>query len=278
MRKFLTIILLTLLFQTSAYAYTTPERSIPIDISVNGSYIKTDTPAFIDYDTTYVPIRFVSDALGAKSVSWDQAGSTATIVNGNTTIQITENKKEAYINGKKTLLRRSAVIYAQRLYVPVRFVAESFGAEVGWDAVYYAVKIKKDDITVKDTMIDKSYTNDYIFWLGRIIEAESSAEPVRGKIAVGNVILNRVKSADFPNTIYEVIFDTKNGVQFEPVLNGTIYNTPTNESIISAKRALRGEKTVGECLYFLNPRISSNNWITSNRTYYSTINNHDFYL
>ena len=164
------------------------------------------------------------------------------------------------------------------MYVPVRFVSETFGAKVGWDATYYTVQIEKKGITVNGSLIDRRYTIDEIFWLGRIIEAESAGEPVRGKVGVGNVVLNRVKSPEFPNTIYEVIFDRKYGVQFEPILNGTIYNTPSNESIISAKRALRGENMVGESLYFLNPRIAQSNWITNNRTYYTTIKNHDFYL
>ena len=119
---------------------------------------------------------------------------------------------------------------------------------------------------------------DEIFWLGRIIEAESSGEPASGKVAVGNVILNRVKSNEFPNTIYTVIFDRTHGVQFEPIMNGSIYNTPSAESMISAKRALRGENIAGNSLYFLNPRTAANSWISNNRPYYMTIHNHDFYL
>ena len=67
-------------------------------------------------------------------------------------------------------------------------------------------------------------------------------------------------------------------MQFEPVINGSIYNTPSNESVISAKRALRGENTVGKSLYFFNPKTAASNWIEKNRQYYITINNHDFYL
>lgn len=279
MKRFTCFLFLMMMLCTlPAKAYTTPDRNIPIDISVNGSFIKTDAPAFIEYDTTFVPIRFVSDALGADSVEWEPGSATATIRHGNLTIEIIENQNYAFVNGVKTPLHRSAGIYGQRMYVPVRFVSETFGAKVGWDATYYTVQIEKKGVTVNSSLIDRRYTIDEIFWLGRIIEAESAGEPVRGKIGVGNVILNRVRSSDFPNTIYEVIFDRKYGVQFEPILNGTIYNTPSNESIISAKRALRGENMVGESLYFLNPRIAQSNWITNNRTYYTTIKNHDFYL
>ncbi len=278
MKKLISMLFVLLCFTTAVSAAATPDKNIPIDISVNGSFIKTDAPAFIDYDTTFVPIRFVSDALGAHSVTWDQSRATATIKQGSTTIQITENKKEAYVNGRKVILNKSARIHSGRLYVPVRFVAESFGARVGWDNTYYIVQINKSGVSVNSSLIDWRYTKDEIFWLGRIIEAESSGEPASGKVAVGNVILNRVKSNEFPNTIYTVIFDRTHGVQFEPIMNGSIYNTPSAESMISAKRALRGENIAGNSLYFLNPRTAANSWIANNRPYYMTIHNHDFYL
>lgn len=278
MKKLISMLFVLLCFTTAVGVAATPDKNIPIDISVNGSFIKTDAPAFIDYDTTFVPIRFVSDALGAHSVTWDQSRATATIKQGSTTIQITENKKEAYVNGRKVILNKSARIHSGRLYVPVRFVAESFGAKVGWDNTYYIVQINKSGVSVNSSLIDWRYTKDEIFWLGRIIEAESSGEPASGKVAVGNVILNRVKSNEFPNTIYTVIFDRTHGVQFEPIMNGSIYNTPSAESMISAKRALRGENIAGNSLYFLNPRTAANSWIANNRPYYMTIHNHDFYL
>ena len=278
MKKLISMLFVLLCFTTAVSAAATPDKNIPIDISVNGSFIKTDAPAFIDYDTTFVPIRFVSDALGAHSITWDQSRATATIKQGSTTIQITENKKEAYVNGRKVILNKSARIHSGRLYVPVRFVAESFGAKVGWDNTYYIVQINKSGVSVNSSLIDWRYTKDEIFWLGRIIEAESSGEPASGKVAVGNVILNRVKSNEFPNTIYTVIFDRTHGVQFEPIMNGSIYNTPSAESMISAKRALRGENIAGNSLYYLNPRTAANSWIANNRPYYMTIHNHDFYL
>lgn len=278
MRKIICILVIFLLCNFSVYAYKTPDEKIPVDICVNDNFIKTDSPAFIEYDTTFVPIRFVSEALNADSVSWDASNSCATIKNNDTVIILYENSKTAYVNGKKVALSKSAKISSGRLFVPVRFIAESFNANVLWDEKYYIVNIYKDNISVDKSIIDYSYTNDEIFWLARIINAESEGEPSNGKIGVGNVVLNRVKNNDFPNTIYGVIFDRNNGVQFEPIINGSVYNTPSNESVISAKRALRGENTVGKCLYFFNPLTSTNNWIKNNRIYYTTINNHDFYL
>lgn len=254
----------------TANAYTAP-----IDLAVNGSIIKTDQDPYIENGTTFVPVRFLSEAVGAY-VSWD--GENVLIDTTDTSIKLTIGSKNVYVNGKKQLLSSAAHIKNDRTYIPVRNICEMLGAEVSWLDGYHIVYITADNCSVDKKYVDTSYTLDEIFWLGRIIEAESGGESKTGKIAVGNVILNRVKSEEYPDTIYGVIFDKKFGTQFQPVSNGTIYNTPSSESLQSAKLALSGVNTVGESLYFLNPSIATSFWITSNRAYYTTIGNHDFYL
>ena len=277
-RRWLAAVILLGLFAMPSQAYSVSDYELPVDIRVNGHYIKTDTNPFIIDGTTYVPLRFVSEALSADEVLWDGAKAMATIKNGNQTIQLRENQRYAYVNGKQVAMQGAMLLVNSRAFIPVRFVSETFDATVGWDGEYFTVDIWKNGISVPSSSIVRYYTEDEILWLGRIIEAESRGEPLRGKIAVGNVILNRVKSREYPDTIYNVIFDRNHGVQFQPAANGTIYNTPSADSIISAKRALRNENYVGNSLYFLNPRKSSNFWITNNRPYYTTIANHDFYL
>ena len=122
-----------------------------------------------------------------------------------------------------------------------------------------------------------AFTQDELFWLARIIEAEAGGEPMEGKIAVGNTILNRVRSADYPDTIYGVIFDRNWGVQYTPTSNGTIWNDPSGDAWDAARRCLEGENLVEDCLFFLNPRIAKSFWIVENREYYCTIGGHDFY-
>ncbi|NMA82986.1 MAG: LysM peptidoglycan-binding domain-containing protein [Epulopiscium sp.] len=124
---------------------------------------------------------------------------------------------------------------------------------------------------------DKDRDED-LYWLSRIIHAEAQGESYQGKVAVGNVVLNRVSSSQFPNSIKGVVFDKQNGyTQFSPVIDGSIYNTPNSDSVRAAKEVLAGAKPVGGALYFLNPQKSTNFWITSNRKYMTTIGKHDFY-
>ena len=123
-----------------------------------------------------------------------------------------------------------------------------------------------------------TYSEEDVYWLSRIVHAEAEGESYEGKVAVANCVLNRVKSNDFPNSVYSVIFDRKYGVQYQPTANGRIYNTPGAESVNAAKAALGGYNNVGKSLYFYNPKKSTNNWIANNRPYYKSIGNHNFHI
>jgi N-acetylmuramoyl-L-alanine amidase len=123
-----------------------------------------------------------------------------------------------------------------------------------------------------------SYTATDLYWLSRIIHAEAEAEPYTGKVAVGNVIKNRVKSSLFPNTIKGVILEYyKNIPQFSPVADGTIYNSPNADSIKAAKEAMNGTSVVGSATYFFNPDKSEVTWIVENKTLVKRIGDHVFY-
>lgn len=273
-------ILMTLLTQhkTSTYAENI-KFDTPITMKVNGKYIKTDAEPFLNEGLTYVPIRFVSEALDADYVNWDEKTKSVTVADDGKEIVLTIGKNTATVNGESTKIAGTVKFAKARTYVPVRFVAENMGADVIWDSGTYTVNIEKEGVFVPENMIaTRNYTDDDIYWLSRIINSESGSEPMNGKIAVANTVINRVLSNEFPDTIYGVIFDRKYGVQFQPTMNGAIYNTPLGDSVIAAKRALRGENIVEECMYFLNPRIATNFWIPKNRQFYMSIGNHDFYM
>ncbi|MBB6215716.1 N-acetylmuramoyl-L-alanine amidase [Anaerosolibacter carboniphilus] len=130
----------------------------------------------------------------------------------------------------------------------------------------------------RGTALRSSQEPTDLYWLSRIIHAEAEAEPYKGKVAVGNVILNRVASNDFPNTVKGVIFDYFEGIpQFSPVADGTIYNTPCQDSINAAKDAINNVKPVGDATYFFNPDKSAGKWIVQNKTYVMRIGEHVFY-
>ena len=125
---------------------------------------------------------------------------------------------------------------------------------------------------------DEFYDDDDLLWLSRIISCESESEELLGKIAVGNVVLNRVESPDFPGDVEGVVFDDRYGiVQFSPVAGGYIYRVPDDESVVAAKLCLEGVTVSDEIMYFMNPALSSTTWISDNRPYVMTIGRHSFY-
>ena len=162
-----------------------------------------------------------------------------------------------------------------KLYVPIRPLAKVFDAEVRWNDAARSVDIIDGGGVCAPA--DEVYWDGAVLWLSRIIYAESRGEPLLGKIAVGNVVMNRVESDLFPNTIYGVIFDRKYGVQFSPIINGAIYNNPNEECIRAAKMVLEGTSVNYGVLYFLNPSIATSSWIQKNRQFAFSIGNHYFY-
>ncbi|MGE5593389.1 MAG: cell wall hydrolase [Betaproteobacteria bacterium] len=113
--------------------------------------------------------------------------------------------------------------------------------------------------------------------LARLIRAEAEAEPFEGQVAVGAVVLNRVESPDYPDTITDVIYQVDQGyVQFTPVANGTINLPPTEQAIEAADRALAGEDPSLGAVGFYNPSKSYDPWVRT-RPVTAFIGNHVFF-
>jgi N-acetylmuramoyl-L-alanine amidase len=100
--------------------------------------------------------------------------------------------------------------------------------------------------------------------LARLVRAEAQGEPLEGKIAVACVVLNRVDSPNFPNTIREVIYDRG---QFSPVGNGQINKPADDDSIKAVNEALSDYRNMaGASLFFYNPAIATSHWLDTRAT------------
>ena len=108
--------------------------------------------------------------------------------------------------------------------------------------------------------------------LAKLVYAEARGESYKGQVAVAAVVLNRVASSEFPNTISGVIYQSK---AFSCVDNGSINNTPDSSSIKAALDALNGWDPTGGCLYYYNPKKTDDKWIRT-RTVTTVIGNHHF--
>ncbi|PAB60869.1 stalk domain-containing protein [Anaeromicrobium sediminis] len=247
-----------------------------IGINVDGELLNVDSEPYMENSRVFVPVSFIAKALNVDEIKWDDENQSAIIKDDNKKIILPIKSDQAIIDGKKVKLDAPININDGRTFVPVRFVAQALECDVDWDGNKYTVNIRKDTELV--AKVQKSYTEEDLYWLSRIVEAEAKGEPFDGKLAVANCIINRRKHPEFPNKIKDVIFDKKWGYQYTPVVNGTIYNNPSADSIKAATMALEGNNNIGDCLYFLNPKKITNFWIVNNRKYYKTIQEHDFYL
>ncbi len=227
-------------------------------------------------NTTFVGIRKFSNSMDSTaSVKYDY--STRTLTVSSSKLYLTAKDGQNYIVANGRYLYTESPIYMKSgvMYAPVMLMAKAFDAKISWSSSNSSFYITKGSGGILSG--DKFYRTDEVYWLSRIINAESGGEPLKGKIAVGNVILNRTRHSYFPNTIYGVIFDKKNGVQFSPTTNGTIYNSPSSQSIIAAKICLEGYSINNGILYFVNASIVPNSWVVKNRPLYAKIGNHSFY-
>ena len=234
-------------------------------LSVNGVVIN---------GISYIPFRAAAAAISGSSYSYNSSTRTATMRAPGLEIVAGDGCYVTYANGRTLFNTTPNVIMSDgRMYIPATVFAKAVG--MGIDAGGSSVSLKGSYSPLLSA--DKFYRSDEVFWLARIIHAESRGEALIGQIAVGNVVLNRVKSAYYPNTIYGVIFDRKYGVQFSPILDGSIYNTPGYSATLAAKIALEGYDVSGGAFFFLNVKLATSSWIPRTREYAFTIGNHDFY-
>lgn len=114
--------------------------------------------------------------------------------------------------------------------------------------------------------------SDDVNMLARAIHAEAKGEPYEGMVAVGAVILNRVRHPAFPNTIAGVVYQP---CAFEPVKNGAINEAPDDQAFRAARDALNGWDPTGGAIYFWNPATATSKWIWT-RQITLTIGDHVF--
>lgn len=234
------------------------EKDPPISIRVNAQYIMMDTKPVMMDDTAYVPIRFVANALCAD-ISWEEATRTITIIDGETTIVLNHDSNMATVNDEPHPLPTAPPVVDNRTLVPIRFIAEHMNCQVNWNANTYTVEITKEDLVVPAvSIINRGYTDDDLLLLARIVTVEAGNINFDAKIAVANVVINRKKSPEFPNTIKDVIYDKNYCIQFPPAHKTSFASkVPSKDSIIAAKMALEGTNNISACLFFNNRPFKS---------------------
>ena len=275
----LTLVMLLSTFAIGASAETQksggfPQGSSAVTLELEGNQVLKGRSALIN-SVTYVAIRDFCNLFDGFEVSWDAKTRTAVVNKGTHVVTATVGDRYVYAQGRCFYTVEPIIIIDNSMFLPVRAIAKAIGVEVSWNDSTRSVTLRNTGVLPRSG--SDFYNADDLYWLSRIISAEAKGESLLGQIAVGNVVLNRKAHSSYPNTVYGVIFDRKHGTQFSPVSFGTIYQKPTASAIIAAKICLEGYSLSNRILFFMNPRIATNHWISQNRTYEFRIGNHVFY-
>lgn len=123
-----------------------------LDIVIKDKSVAFDTPPLIKNDRTLIPLRAIVEAFDAE-VLWDNESREASVTKDGNRIIIKPNEKTAIVNGREISLDVSLDVYADRIYVPIRFIAENIGIVVDWDNDLRIIKVEER----KDTIKDNSY-------------------------------------------------------------------------------------------------------------------------
>ncbi len=234
---------------------------------------------FIRDEQVYLPMRLFCEELGLEPVTVHNDKALLMQAHG---LELSAKSGDDYmkVNGRYVFSPGGFVMVGDEPYIPAETAKAIFFA-----TVTVAENMDSAELDLRDLGIisggEQYYTLNFdsedVFWLSRLIYAEATYQSLEGRIAVGNVVLNRVAFEEYPDTIQGVIFDTKGGVQFDTTLGDAILNEADELSVIAAYMALDGVNTAGNSLFFVNPDKGDDSWFRSALAYVDTIGDHDFY-
>ena len=180
-----------------------------------------------------------------------------------TTIQ-TKLKRWGYYNGNID------GIYGSQTLAAVKWFQSKNGLVV--DGIAGTKTLQAMGIYSSSSSSSSSSNSSNLNLLARLVYGEARGEPYTGQVAVAAVVLNRVKSSSFPNTISGVIYQSG---AFDVVRDGQINLTPNTTAINAAQDALNGWDPSYGAIYYFNPATATNKWIWS-RPMTVTIGRHRF--
>ena len=184
---------------------------------------------------------------------------------GDEVIQIqTKLKRWGYYNGSID------GIYGIQTLTAVKYFQRKNG--LTQDGIAGPATLRAMGIYTSSTSSSSSSNSSNVNLLARLVYGEARGEPYSGQVAVAAVVLNRVKSSSFPNTIAGVVYQSG---AFNVVDDGQINLSPNSTAVKAARDALNGWDPSYGAIYYFNPNTATNKWIWS-RPVTVTIGNHRF--
>lgn len=166
-------------------------------------------------------------------------------------------------------------IYGYQTYTSVKYFQRKNGMVVDGVAgnkTLVALGINPNNVNPNSTASSSTQNNQDVMLLARLINGEARGEPYEGQVAVGAVILNRVRNPKFPSTIAGVVYQPG---AFTAIVDGQVHAEMQSNSIKAAKDALNGWDPSGGAIYYFNPSTATSSWIWS-RPLIKVIGKHRF--
>lgn len=192
------------------------------------------------------------------AISGFSVANAANIVKGDTTANIKAVQTRLATLGYYTY--KVDGIWGSRTKTAVKKFQRDYGLTADGIVGARTEKALKITLTGKSTSSSSTVSSANLDLLARCVYAEARGEPYTGQVAIAAVVLNRVKSSSFPNTVSGVIYQ-KNA--FTCVNDGQINLTPNSSAYSAAKDALNGWDPTNGCLYYYNPATATSKWIWS---------------
>lgn len=247
------------------------QQTVNSSLLIDGQAAPADIGLIQRSGVTYVALAPMATALIPETqISWD--GTTVKLFTDHLTLTACVGEHYLVANGRYLYLPKGVEIVNNMVTVPLWAVAKAMDAQIGWDSATGTVLVTRGSGAIQPG--EAFYNQEDLFWLSRVIFAESGNQSLQGKLAVGNVVMNRVASPIYPDTVKGVLAQ-KN--QFSTYKNGALANRTPNEScIIAAKLVLDGAvvEETRNALYFDS---SVQSWASRNRQHIATIGDHKFY-
>ena len=236
--------------ELQAEAEAIESRDEKIDLYVN--YVKINgVSAQLKEGIVAVPVVFFSEAMDDCTVSFE-SNTLRVSTDG---LELVAKIGDQYFSANNRYFYAEGKISIEedgQIWLPLETMAKAFGCEYSLDLVSKSAYLAPTGEFLEDG--DTYYNEHDVYWLSRIINAESRGEPFIGQLAVGNVVMNRVAHHRYPDSIYGVIFD---GAQFSPAVSGTVHLDPYQICIVAAKIVLEGYRLNDNILFFYMMPVES---------------------
>lgn len=267
--------------ETDAAAPQEPETEEEAEPAPPSNFYLNDRPVYGMYlklidDVLYCGLRtFFDNALRETQVWWvNNQAEVYGATEAGEALELVACPGACYIvaNGRYLYVAQDVRLVDGVTMAPVEVLASVFEeSETVWDEESGVARVTLGDRLL--TCGEDFYDEDDLELIARVIDQEAGFEPLLGKIALGNLIMNRVASSAFPSTVYDVLYQKS---QFTVVKSSKFWKgTPRAESVLAAKLAMDGASILPTALFY--NMAGMNSWAARNRPFVATIGHHSFY-